>query len=243
MKVWNKILLTCFVLVFNVNCATILKSREENVIFESKSVPVDVYINGLKKGQTPLKLSMKSNLAHRIELKKENEIVYGCNLLPKFNWGFLLANVIPTFMLIDAISGVCYDLERNRVVYEGQSITKDEQYFTLQFVLLNLEKGAYERMVYRKARSVAQLQNYMLEMVEEMGINGEESNLIAIIPENQEKNLMRLYRLMRQMAVFRFHLKEKVISEKQLPLQLTENEVYSLGKGWGVEKVIFIKLF
>jgi hypothetical protein len=66
----KSILFFCLIPVFLSSCATVLNGRTQKISVSSSPSGADVYFDGEKKGQTPLKVKAKRNKDHMLVIKK-----------------------------------------------------------------------------------------------------------------------------------------------------------------------------
>jgi hypothetical protein len=107
------LLITIFPLLMFNNCATIFKGTNDSVRFNSKPVGADIYINGQFAGNTPLKLSLKSNKTYFVEIKKDGYTSCRYQINNEIGAGWVILDIIGGLIpvAIDAVTGSWYYLE------------------------------------------------------------------------------------------------------------------------------------
>jgi len=117
MKYINKTIMLLLIailplLIFN-SCAAIFKGTNDSVRFNSKPVDAEVFINGQYAGNTPLKLSLKSNKTYFIEIKKDGYTSCRYQITNEIGAGWVILDIIGGLIpvAIDAVTGSWYYLE------------------------------------------------------------------------------------------------------------------------------------
>lgn len=98
-------------------CATIFKGTSEEVQFNSDPQRAEVYVDGVKMGQTPLTLKLESKKTYVIELRAEGFEPQTQTITNSVGAGWIvldiLAGLIP--VIIDAATGAWYHLSTKNV--------------------------------------------------------------------------------------------------------------------------------
>ncbi len=105
-------------------CATIFKGTSENVDFSSDPSGAKVYVNGVPRGTTPLKIKLESKGTYTIEFKKEGYGTSTYTITNHVGAGWIVLDVICGLIpvIVDASTGAWYELDTKYVnaVLEAQ---------------------------------------------------------------------------------------------------------------------------
>ena len=98
-------------------CATLLSDTDEEVSIESEPEEATIYVNGEKRGSTPTRVILPVDSSHEIRIEKEGyepRTFYIDNEIG-LEWAILdvVFGVVP--VLVDAVTGAWYKLEKNHI--------------------------------------------------------------------------------------------------------------------------------
>jgi len=99
-------------------CAAIFKGTSDNVDFSSDPAGAKVYVNGVIRGTTPLKLKLESKGVYTIEFKKEGYGTSTYTITNKVGAGWVVLDVLFTGLIgvvVDAATGAWYELDSKYV--------------------------------------------------------------------------------------------------------------------------------
>lgn len=115
-KFASGILLLSFILLIS-SCATIFKGTSEEVRFSSDPSRAEVWINGIKRGETPFSLKLESKENYVIEMRKEGYESVTRNITNHIGAGWIVLDVIAGLVpvVVDAATGAWYSLDQNNV--------------------------------------------------------------------------------------------------------------------------------
>lgn len=89
-------------------CASVLKGVEQKMIFKSDPEGATVFVDGLKKGQTPLTVKLRKDEYKRVTLKKKGYQDHVILLQKRFDKIGLINIVLPTGFTTDASTGAMF---------------------------------------------------------------------------------------------------------------------------------------
>ena len=94
-------------------CAAIFKGSKQKVELSSEPGDVQVYINGVLRGTTPLTLKLKSKETHHIEFKKDGYQTHILVIDNHVGVGWIILDVIGGLLpvVVDAATGSWYMLD------------------------------------------------------------------------------------------------------------------------------------
>ncbi len=98
-------------------CATIFKGTKEEVNFHSEPQGVDVYVDGVLMGTTPLSLKLESKKTYSIEFRKEGYPTATHQISNSIGAGWIILDILAGLVpvIIDAATGAWYKLDQNNV--------------------------------------------------------------------------------------------------------------------------------
>jgi hypothetical protein len=104
-------------LFFLSNCATIIKGTSEEVRFGSEPQKAEVWINGVRAGETPLSLKLEKKKTYQIEFRKEGHKPVTRNITNRIGVGWIILDVLAGLVpvVIDAATGAWYSLDQKNV--------------------------------------------------------------------------------------------------------------------------------
>jgi hypothetical protein len=107
-----------FSLVFLLSgCATLFKGTSDEVRFGSDPQKAEVWVNGVKMGETPLTLKLESKKTYHIEFRKEGYKPVIRNISNHVQAGWVILDVIGALLpvIVDAATGAWYTLDQKNV--------------------------------------------------------------------------------------------------------------------------------
>ena len=117
MKKGASYLVILFLSIFLSSCATLFKGTSEEVRFGSEPQKAEVWINGVKMGETPLSLKLESKKNYQIEFRKEGYKSVTRNITNHVGAGWIILDVIAGLVpvIVDAATGAWYSLDQKNV--------------------------------------------------------------------------------------------------------------------------------
>ena len=109
-----------FCVSITLNCAAVFKGTSDNVDFSSEPDGAKVYVNGVLRGTTPVKLKLESKRTYNIEFKKEGYETKNFTLTNHVGVGWVILDVIFGIIpvVVDAATGSWYVLDQDYVKVE-----------------------------------------------------------------------------------------------------------------------------
>ena len=109
-----------FCVSITLNCAAVFKGTSDNVDFSSEPDGAKVYVNGVLRGTTPVKLKLESKRTYNIEFKKEGYETRNFTLTNHVGVGWVILDVIFGIVpvVVDAATGSWYVLDQDYVKVE-----------------------------------------------------------------------------------------------------------------------------
>lgn len=110
-------------LAFLSGCASVVNGSRQEVVIDSQPSGAEVMINGVSRGQTPLRIDLLRKTSHLVELSLEGYLHYEVTVEPEMNaavWGNIVAGGA-IGMMIDGSNGSTNSLvpsEVNAVLIE-----------------------------------------------------------------------------------------------------------------------------
>lgn len=97
-------------------CATLFKGTSETVSLGSEP-PAEVYVNGTYRGDTPVKLDLKSDKEYDIEFRKEGFESKTVHISNSVGAGWIVLDVLGGLVpvIVDAATGAWYQLDQKMV--------------------------------------------------------------------------------------------------------------------------------
>lgn len=104
-------------LLFVSGCATLFKGTSEEVRFGSEPQKAEVWVNGVKIGETPISLKLESKKAYHIEFRKDGYKSATRNIANHIGAGWIILDVLAGLVpvIIDAATGAWYSLDQKNV--------------------------------------------------------------------------------------------------------------------------------
>ena len=114
-----KIFLTLFLCFWLTSCATIFKGTKEEVRFDSKPVGAEVWIDGVKFGNTPAVFQLESKKTYVIEFRMAGK-TKSVRLTNHMQAGYLILDILTGLVpiIVDAATGAWYKLDSNNVIVD-----------------------------------------------------------------------------------------------------------------------------
>jgi hypothetical protein len=99
-------------------CATLFKGSTSELDIDSKP-PAIVYINGVERGETPLKLDLDSEEEYDIEFRKDGYKTKSFHLGNDIGVKWIVLDVLGGFVpiIVDAATGDWHELDQDRVYF------------------------------------------------------------------------------------------------------------------------------
>jgi hypothetical protein len=125
----NKTLLSLCILALGVlpitNCAAILKGTSEDVSLSSEPSGMEVFINGVSMGSTPLRIRLGSKDTYTIEFKRDGFETKSYRINNNIGAVWIILDIMTGFVpiLIDAATGAWFELDQKNInaVMENQN--------------------------------------------------------------------------------------------------------------------------
>ncbi len=117
----SKTLLSLCILALGVlpitNCAAMLKGTSEDVSFSSEPSGIEVFVNGVSMGSTPLRLKLASKDVYTIEFKRDGFETKSYRINNNIGAVWIVLDIIAGFVpiLIDAATGAWYELDQKNI--------------------------------------------------------------------------------------------------------------------------------
>jgi hypothetical protein len=112
-----KILSVFVICIFLSSCALIFKGTKEEVRFGSDPQRAEVYIDGVKMGETPFALKLVTKKAYLIEFRKEGYKSKSYQINNKVGAGWIVLDVLGGLIpvIIDAATGAWYSFDQKNI--------------------------------------------------------------------------------------------------------------------------------
>ena len=117
MKKTVSVLVTISFILSLSSCATIFKGTSEEVSFNSEPQKAEVWVNGTKRGETPLALKLESKRTYTIEFRKEGFESKSHTITNHVGAGWIILDVFAGLVgvIVDAATGAWYSLDQKNV--------------------------------------------------------------------------------------------------------------------------------
>lgn len=111
----TSVIIIASILVFS-GCATLFKGTSETVSLGAEP-PAEVYVNGTYRGDTPVKLDLKSDKEYNIEFRKEGFERKTVHISNSVGAGWIVLDVLGGLVpvIVDAATGAWYQLDQKMV--------------------------------------------------------------------------------------------------------------------------------
>lgn len=115
-KVVSVFLLFSFIFLIS-SCATLFKGTTEEVNFSSDPQRAEVWVNGIKMGETPVALKLECKKTYTIEFKKEGFEARTYTINNHVGAGWIILDVLAGLVgvIVDAATGAWYSLDQKNV--------------------------------------------------------------------------------------------------------------------------------
>ena len=112
-----KILSVALICIYLSSCATLFKGTKQEVSFRSDPQRVEVYVNGIRMGETPLTLKLVTKKTYAIEFKIEGYKPKSVQINNKIGAGWIILDILAGLVpvVIDAATGAWYSLDQKNV--------------------------------------------------------------------------------------------------------------------------------
>jgi hypothetical protein len=99
------------------SCATIFKGTNQEVAFRSDPQKAEVWVNGLKIGETPVSIKLESKKTYQIEFRKEGYKAVQKTISNHVGAGWVILDVVCGLVpvIVDAATGAWYSLDQKNV--------------------------------------------------------------------------------------------------------------------------------
>jgi len=117
-RIFSRVLLIGLVWMSLSGCwATLVKGSRSDLQMTSMPQGAAVYVNGVHKGTTPLKLKLKSNENYTIEFKKVGYETATRNVSSSIGAGWVILDVVFGLVpvIVDAVTGSWYKLDQENL--------------------------------------------------------------------------------------------------------------------------------
>ena len=117
MKKTVSVLVTISFILSLSSCATIFKGTSEEVSFNSEPQKAEVWVNGTKRGETPLALKLESKRTYTIEFRKEGFESKSHTITNHVGAGWIILDVFAGLVgvIVDAATGAWYSFDQKNV--------------------------------------------------------------------------------------------------------------------------------
>ncbi len=117
MKKTTSILVIISFFLLSSSCATLFKGTSEEVNFNSDPTKAEVWVNGVKMGETPVALKLASKKTYTIEFKKEGFETKAYTITNHVGAGWVILDVLAGLVgvIVDAATGAWYSLDQKNV--------------------------------------------------------------------------------------------------------------------------------
>jgi len=112
-----KILFTALICIYLSNCALVFKGTKQEVSFRSDPQRAEVYVNGIRMGETPLTLRLVTKQTYVIEFKREGYKPKSVQINNKVGAGWVVLDILTGLVpvVIDAATGAWYSLDQKNI--------------------------------------------------------------------------------------------------------------------------------
>lgn len=112
----HKLTAIALLVIFATGCATLFKGSSEDVNMDS-APPAEVYINGEMRGETPLKLNLKTNDTYTVQFKKDGYETKTYNIGNSVGAGWVVLDIVGGVLpvVVDAATGSWYSLDEDNI--------------------------------------------------------------------------------------------------------------------------------
>ena len=113
----SKILITVLACLYFTSCALIFKGTKEEVRFGSDPQRAEVYIDGVRMGETPFALKLVTKKTYKIEFRKEGYKSKSYQINNKVGAGWIVLDILGGLIpvVIDAATGAWYSFDQKNI--------------------------------------------------------------------------------------------------------------------------------
>jgi len=110
----TKILIIALICIYLSSCALVFKGTKEEVSFRSDPQRAEVYVNGIRMGETPLTLKLVTKQTYAIEFKIEGYKPKSFQINNKVGAGWVVLDIVLGLVpvVVDAATGAWYSLDQ-----------------------------------------------------------------------------------------------------------------------------------
>jgi hypothetical protein len=112
-----KILFIALICIYLSSCALVFKGTKEEVSFRSDPLRAEVYVNGIRMGETPLTLKLVTKQTYAIEFKIEGYKPKSFQINNKVGAGWVVLDIVLGLVpvVVDAATGAWYSLDQKNI--------------------------------------------------------------------------------------------------------------------------------
>ena len=112
-----KILAIALICIYSSSCALDFKGTKEEVVFGSDPQRAEVYVNGVRMGETPLTLKLVTKQTYAIEFRREGYKPKSVQINNKVGAGWVVLDIVLGLVpvVIDAATGAWYSLDQKNI--------------------------------------------------------------------------------------------------------------------------------
>jgi hypothetical protein len=113
----TKILSIFVICIFISSCALIFKGTKEELEFESDPQRAEVYIDGVKMGETPFAMKLVTKKTYTVEFRKEGYKSKAFQINNKVGAGWIILDILGGLIpvIIDAATGAWYSFDQKNI--------------------------------------------------------------------------------------------------------------------------------
>jgi hypothetical protein len=112
-----KILAIALICIYSTSCALVFKGTKQEVVFGSDPQRAEVYVNGVRMGETPLTLKLVTRQTYAIEFRREGYKPKSVQVNNKVGAGWVVLDILTGLVpiVIDAATGAWYSLDQKNI--------------------------------------------------------------------------------------------------------------------------------
>jgi hypothetical protein len=112
-----KILFIALICIYLSSCALVFKGTKQEVSFRSDPQRAEVFVNGIRMGETPLTLKLITKQTYAIEFKIEGYKPKSVQINNKVGAGWVVLDIVLGLVpvVVDAATGAWYSLEQKNI--------------------------------------------------------------------------------------------------------------------------------
>ena len=112
-----KILSIALICIYLSSCALVFKGTKQDVSFRSEPQRAEVYVNGIRMGETPLTLRLVTKQTYAIEFRREGYKPKSVQINNKVGAGWVVLDIVLGLVpvVIDAATGAWYSLDQKNI--------------------------------------------------------------------------------------------------------------------------------